>query len=83
MRPSLLRNISFDMKQGQILGIIGGTGSGKSSLVQVLLGLYPADKGALTFIEMDVVLVIWSSGGLGLPMFPKKSNSLKELFVPT
>ena len=35
-QPSL-RDISFDMKQGQILGIIGGTGSGKSSLVQVLL----------------------------------------------
>lgn len=35
------------MNQGQILGIIGGTGSGKSSLVQVLLGLYPADKGSI------------------------------------
>ncbi|EGV04301.1 ABC transporter transmembrane region [Streptococcus infantis SK970] len=38
-QPSL-RDISFGMKEGQILGIIGGTGSGKSSLVQVLLGLY-------------------------------------------
>ena len=45
-QPSL-RDISFDMKQGQILGIIGGTGSGKSSLVQVLLGFYPADKGSI------------------------------------
>ncbi len=45
-QPSL-RNISFDMTQGQILGIIGGTGSGKSSLVQVLLGLYPVDKGSI------------------------------------
>ncbi len=45
-QPSL-RDISFAMKQGQILGIIGGTGSGKSSLVQVLLGLYPADKGSI------------------------------------
>ena len=46
-QPSL-RDISFDMQQGQILGIIGGTGSGKSSLVQVLLGLYPADKGSIS-----------------------------------
>ena len=36
------------MQQGQILGIIGGTGSGKSSLVQVLLGLYTADKGSIS-----------------------------------
>ena len=46
-QPSL-RDISFDMKQGEILGIIGGTGSGKSTLVQVLLGLYPADKGSIS-----------------------------------
>ena len=46
-QPSL-RNLSFAMQQGQILGIIGGTGSGKSTLVQVLLGLYPADKGSIS-----------------------------------
>lgn len=46
-QPSL-RNLSFAMQQGQILGIIGGTGSGKSTLVQVLLGLYTADKGSIS-----------------------------------
>ena len=46
-QPSL-KDISFDMQQGEILGIIGGTGSGKSTLVQVLLGLYPADKGSIS-----------------------------------
>ena len=46
-QPSL-RDLSFAMQQGQILGIIGGTGSGKSSLVQVLLGLYTADKGSIS-----------------------------------
>ena len=46
-QPSL-RDISFGMKEGQILGIIGGTGSGKSTLVQVLLGLYQLDSGTVT-----------------------------------
>lgn len=50
-QPSL-RNLSFAMQQGEILGIIGGTGSGKSTLVQVLLGLYPADKGSI-FLYRD------------------------------
>ena len=49
-QPSL-RDISFDMQQGQILGIIGGTGSGKSTLVQVLLGLYKPDKGTVAFYQ--------------------------------
>ena len=50
-QPSL-RDISFGMKEGEILGIIGGTGSGKSTLVQVLLGLYSADKGSI-FLYRD------------------------------
>ena len=45
-QPSL-RDISFAMQQGEILGIIGGTGSGKSTLVQLLLGLYHPDKGTV------------------------------------
>lgn len=39
------------MQQGQILGIIGGTGSGKSSLVQVLLGLYQPDSGSIALSQ--------------------------------
>lgn len=49
-QPSL-RNLSFAMQQGQILGIIGGTGSGKSSLVQVLLGLYQPDSGSIALSQ--------------------------------
>ena len=46
-QPSL-RNLSFAMQEGEILGIIGGTGSGKSTLVQILLGLYPVDKESIS-----------------------------------
>ena len=49
-QPSL-RDISFAMKEGQILGIIGGTGSGKSTLVQVLLGLYQPDNGTVALYQ--------------------------------
>ena len=49
-QPSL-RDISFDMQQGEILGIIGGTGSGKSTLVQLLLGLYQPDSGRIALYQ--------------------------------
>ena len=49
-QPSL-RNLSFDMQQGEILGIIGGTGSGKSTLVQVLLSLYQPDNGTVALYQ--------------------------------
>lgn len=42
-----LEGISFDLYQGQMLGIIGGTGSGKSTLVQLLSHLYAVSQGKL------------------------------------
>lgn len=42
-----LENISFDLDHGQMLGIIGGTGSGKSTLVQLLSHLYAVSQGEL------------------------------------
>ena len=42
-----IEGISFDLDQGQMLGIIGGTGSGKSTLVQLLSHLYAFSQGKL------------------------------------
>ncbi|WP_247927208.1 ABC transporter ATP-binding protein [Streptococcus constellatus] len=48
--PSL-ENISFDLLAGQTLGVIGGTGAGKSTLVQLLAHLYEADAGQLVIFK--------------------------------
>ncbi len=42
-----LTDITFTAKKGQTIGIIGGTGSGKSSLVQLILRFYDAAKGTV------------------------------------
>lgn len=43
----VLKNISFRLNAGDKLGIIGRTGSGKTTLISVLLRLYPFDKGVI------------------------------------
>lgn len=43
----VLEGISFNLNQGQMLGIIGGTGSGKSTLVRLLSHLYAVSQGKL------------------------------------
>lgn len=45
--PSL-SHISFTVKKGQTIGIIGGTGSGKSTLVQLISRFYDADSGTIS-----------------------------------
>ena len=43
--PFVLKDISLTIEAGEKVGIIGHTGSGKSSLIQVLMHLYPIEKG--------------------------------------
>lgn len=42
-----LTDISFTAKKGETIGVIGGTGSGKTSLVHLILGFYPHTKGSI------------------------------------
>lgn len=49
-----LSGISFELLKGQTLGIVGGTGSGKSTLVQLIAGLYTAPRGTIKLFGKDV-----------------------------
>ena len=50
----VLNDISFTIKPGETLGIIGGTGSAKSSLVQLIPRLYDAESGTVRVGGVDV-----------------------------
>ena len=53
----ILNSVSFKIKNGEKLGIVGRTGSGKSTLIAALLNLYPIDSGVILLNgknEMDV-----------------------------
>ncbi len=44
---SVLKNINFEVKKGQALGIVGPTGAGKTTLIKLLTRLYEIDSGAI------------------------------------
>lgn len=50
-----LRNLNFQVKRGEIIGIIGGTGSGKSTLVHLIPRFYDATKGKILVNGVDVL----------------------------
>ena len=50
----VLNDVTFDIRPGETLGIIGGTGSAKSSLVQLIPRLYDAETGTVSVGGVDV-----------------------------
>lgn len=49
-----LHDISFTARRGQVIGVIGGTGSGKSSLVNLIPRFYDASEGTVSVGGLDV-----------------------------
>ena len=53
-KEAVLSNISFRARSGQVIGIIGATGSGKTTLVQMIPRLYDADQGEILVDGVNV-----------------------------
>ncbi len=49
-----LSNVTFDLPQGQILGLIGPNGAGKTTLFNAINGIYPPEEGRVIFRDEDI-----------------------------
>ena len=70
-----LRGISFEVKKGEIMGIVGKNGSGKSTLLRAIAGIFSADSGS---IELESDSVSLFSIGVG---FQKKLSGRENIIL--
>jgi ABC-type polysaccharide/polyol phosphate transport system ATPase subunit len=57
-----LKNLSFKVKKGDILGVLGKNGSGKSTLLRTIAGIYVADEGSIKVNGTVSSMLTLSSG---------------------
>ncbi len=77
-----LSSVTFDLPEGQILGLIGPNGAGKTTLFNVINGIYPPDGGRVIFREKDVTkFKPYHMARLGLARTHQIVRPLNELSV--
>lgn len=54
-KVQVLKNITFDLHAGEILGVAGVAGSGQKELCESIAGLYPVDSGEILYEDEDLV----------------------------
>lgn len=66
----ILKDVSFSIKKGQTLGIIGATGAGKSTVVNLLCRFYDAKEGEITIDNIPIkdIDIYWLRDNIGIAM---------------
>lgn len=54
-KVEVLKNISFELSGGEILGVAGVSGSGQKELCETIAGLYPVTSGSITYMNENIV----------------------------
>lgn len=75
----ILDDISFDVKTGEILAVVGFSGSGKSTILKLISGLIEPDSGKISVAEGDIAMVFQYSALFdSLNVFDNISFALEE-----
>jgi len=51
----ILKDVSLDLKKGQMVGLIGRNGAGKTTLLRAIMGILPTISGELSFEDHDLI----------------------------
>src|SRR3546814_6659047 len=49
-----MKNVSFEIKRGEILGLVGPNGSGKTTTVNAITGFFPPQEGEIWFGDVQL-----------------------------
>lgn len=76
-----LKNVSFDLKKGEVHGICGENGAGKSTLIKIISGAYQPDNGGIYFEGKKVMLDPYQAMNLGMQTIYQEHTIFPHLSI--
>ena len=79
---AVVRDFSFSLKQGEIVGLLGPNGAGKTTSFYMIVGLITADEGSIRIDQTDVTtLPMHARARLGVGYLPQEPSVFRRLSV--
>ncbi|MEM6421307.1 MAG: ATP-binding cassette domain-containing protein, partial [Pseudomonadota bacterium] len=81
-RRPVVRDVSFELKRGEVVGLLGPNGAGKTTCFYMVIGLVPADTGEIHVDGVDVSLLpMYRRAHMGLGYLPQEASIFRGLSV--
>ncbi|MDR2181150.1 MAG: sugar ABC transporter ATP-binding protein [Treponema sp.] len=78
----VLDQVSFSIRRGEIMGLIGENGAGKSTLIKIISGIYQLNSGRLVLDGREVTIPGYiTAKSLGIAIVPQEFNLINSLTV--
>ena len=78
----VIKDVSLQVKQGEIVGLLGPNGAGKTTCFYMVVGLVKADNGVVIFDEKDITkLPVYQRAQLGIGYLPQENSIFRGLSV--
>lgn len=81
-KRTVVRDVSLDVKSGEVVGLLGPNGAGKTTSFYMIVGLVPSDVGTIDLDGVDIShLPIHRRAAMGLSYLPQEASVFRKLNV--
>ncbi|MEA1964113.1 MAG: ABC transporter ATP-binding protein [Candidatus Aerophobetes bacterium] len=77
-----VKNVSFEVKKGELVTIIGANGAGKTTILRTLMGLQKCARGSIKFMDQEITLTLpFVRARIGISIVPEGRRIFPDLTV--
>lgn len=81
-KKTVIRDVSLEVKQGEIVGLLGPNGAGKTTSFYMIVGLIPNDSGSILIDKIDIShLPMYQRARLGIGYLPQEASIFRGMTV--